>query len=104
MFIFNPKITKMDNIKLEEKLDRIEKLLMGSKKVLTLEEACDYTGISRSYLYKLTSKGEIPHSKPNGKMIFFDIDKLNKWLLKHNRKSKQEIQEEAKKYVLQKKK
>lgn len=90
----------MDNIKLEEKLDRIEKLLIGSKKVLTLEEACDYTGISRSYLYKLTSKGEIPHSKPNGKMIFFDIDRLNKWLLRQHRKSKQEIQDAASKYVL----
>lgn len=36
----------MDQIKLEEKLDRIENLLLGSKKVLTLEEACDYSGIS----------------------------------------------------------
>lgn len=47
----------MDQIKLEEKLDRIENLLLGSKKVLTLEEACDYSGISRSYLYKLTAAG-----------------------------------------------
>tara|TARA_R110000868_G_C10791201_1_gene756311 strand:- start:3 stop:287 length:285 start_codon:yes stop_codon:yes gene_type:complete len=71
----------MDKIKLEEKLDRIEGLLLGAKKVLTMEEACDYTGISRSYLYKLTSRGEIPYSKPNGKLIFFDIERLNNWLL-----------------------
>ncbi len=92
----------MDNINIEEKLDRIESLLLGSKKVLTLEEACDYTGISRSYLYKLTSAGIIPHSKPNGKMIFFDINRLNEWLLRNNRKSKCEIKNEALKYVLKK--
>ncbi|MCK0147619.1 helix-turn-helix domain-containing protein [Arenibacter sp. F26102] len=89
----------MDKIKLEEKLDRIESLLLGSKKVLTMEEACDYTGISRSYLYKLTSRGEIPYSKPNGKMIFFDIDKLNEWLLQNSRKSHDEIASAALQYT-----
>ena len=90
----------MDKIKLEEKLDRIESLLLGSKKVLTMEEACDYTGISRSYLYKLTSRREIPYSKPNGKMIFFDIDKLNEWLLQNSRKSKADIENEALRHTL----
>jgi excisionase family DNA binding protein len=92
----------MDKLKIEEQLDRIESLLLGTKKVLTLEEACDYTGISRSYLYKLTSAGIIPHSKPNGKMIFFDIDRLNEWLLQNKRKSTCEIKNEALNYVLKK--
>ena len=92
----------MDQIKLEEKRDRIENLLLGSKKVLTLEEACDYSGISRSYLYKLTAAGIIPHSKPNGKMIFFDIDLLNEWLLKNSRKSKSEIKKQALDHVFKK--
>ena len=90
----------MDKIKLEEKLDRIENLLLGSKKVLTMEEACDYTGISRSYLYKLTSSGNIPHSKPNGKLIFFEKKKLNNWLLKNSRKSHDEIAGAALKFTL----
>ena len=59
----------MNIIQLDERLERIESLLLAKKKVLTLEEACDYAGISRSYLYKLTSTGAIPHSKPNGKLI-----------------------------------
>lgn len=82
----------MDIITLEERLNRIEKLLLGSKKVLTIEEACDYTSISRSYFYKLISAGIVPHSKPNGKMIFFDIDRLNEWLLSNDRKFKYEIE------------
>ncbi len=75
----------MNTINLDERLERIESLLLAQKKVLTLEEACDYTGISRSYLYKLTSTGAIPHSKPSGKLIYFDIDLLNKWLLDNQR-------------------
>ena len=92
----------MDNIETQEKLNRIESLLLGAKQVLTFEEACDYTGISRSYLYKLTSARIVPHSKPNGKLIFFDINRLNEWLLQNNRKSKVEIKDEALNYVLKK--
>lgn len=94
----------MDNLKIEERLNRIERLIIANKKVLTFDEACDYTGLSRSYLYKLTSSGVIPHSKPNGKVIFFDKEKLNKWLLKNARKSAGEIKEEALSYVIENKK
>ncbi len=93
----------MNEIKIEERLDRIERLIISNKKVLTFNEACDYTGISRSYLYKLTSSGVIPYSKPNGKVIFFDKEKLNKWLLKNARKSADEIEEEALSYNVKKK-
>ncbi|HMB63893.1 MAG TPA: helix-turn-helix domain-containing protein [Eudoraea sp.] len=93
----------MDNLMILERLDRIERLLSFSKEILTFEEACDYTGISRSYLYKLTAASEIPHSKPNGKMIFFERAKLNAWLSRNQRKSKSEIESEALAYSLQNK-
>lgn len=76
----------MDTILILERLDRLEKLLIGNKEVLTFDEASDYTGISRSYLYKLTASGKIPHSKPNGKMLFFEKSKLVEWLLQNSRK------------------
>ena len=75
----------MDNLLILERLDRLEKLLIGSKEVLTFDEASDYTGISRSYLYKLTASGRISHSKPNGKMLFFEKKKLEDWLLQNGR-------------------
>lgn len=89
----------MDNIKLEERLDRIERLLVSNKTVLTFEETCNYTGISRSYLYKLTSSGDIPFSKPNGKIIFFSKEKLDNWLLQNSKKSNRELQNEALSYI-----
>lgn len=93
----------MDNLKLEQRLERIERLLVSNKTVLTFDEACDYTGISRSYLYKLTSAGEIPFSKPNGKIIFFSKEKLDNWLLQNKRKSSSEIEQEALSYSLKNK-
>lgn len=51
------------------------------KRVLTIDEACEYLGYKKSYLYKLTSAGIIPHSKPNGKSIFFSLEKLENWML-----------------------
>jgi len=85
----------MNTILILERLDRLEKLLIGNKEVLTFDEASDYTGISRSYLYKLTASGKIPHSKPNGKMLFFDKKKLVEWLLQNKRQSHQDSKAES---------
>ncbi len=93
----------MDNFLILERLDRLERLLIANKEVLTFEETCDYTGISRSYLYKLTASGNIPHSKPNGKIIFFERRKLNEWLLQNSRKSQSEIDEAALEYTFKNK-
>jgi len=54
---------------------------MFLKKVLTVNEACEYLGYKKSYLYKLTSGGIIPFSKPNGKTIFIEKAKLEEWML-----------------------
>ena len=67
----------MNELKILEQLDRIEKIVCTNKTVLTFDQACDYTGISRSYMYKLTARGEIPFSKPKGNLIFFSREKLD---------------------------
>jgi excisionase family DNA binding protein len=90
----------MNDTKLFEQLDRIEKILNLSKKVLTFEEALLYTGISPSYMYKLTSSSEIPHYKPTGKRIFFYREELEKWLLRNRIKTNEEIEREASSYVI----
>lgn len=50
------------------------------KELWTIEEAAQYLGMSKSYLYKLTSKGAIPHYKPFGKMVYFNRPELEQWL------------------------
>lgn len=67
-----------NEISMEQRLSRIEQLLTGQKNVLTFDEACTFTGISRTYMYKLTSGSRIPHYKPGGKNIYFDRAELER--------------------------
>ncbi len=64
---------------IEANLELIKTLLMGDKKILTLEETCNYTGYTKSYMYKLTSGQQIPHMK-RGKKVFFDKDEIDAWI------------------------
>jgi len=65
---------------LEARLASIESKLTASKDVLTFDEVAAYTGLSKSYLYKLTSARVIPHYKPLGKLCFFNRVEIQDWL------------------------
>ena len=54
----------MDILNIQQSLDRIV-----NKRILSLDEACDLTGISRSFMYKLTAARKIPYCKPNWKKM-----------------------------------
>ena len=58
--------------------------------MLNFSEACAFLGYAKSYVYKLTSGGIIPFSRPNGGKIYFDRDKLEAWLLSNSHQGKHE--------------
>ncbi|MFO8147031.1 MAG: helix-turn-helix domain-containing protein [Gillisia sp.] len=93
----------MDLSEIIKRLDRIEGLVRANKNVLTFDEAVDYTGISRSYMYKLTARGEIPFSKPRGKLIYFSREKLDQWLLSNQHKTSMELKNDALEYTFRRK-
>ncbi len=68
-------------------------------KVLTFEQGCQYLGYAKSYVYKLTSAGILPYSKPNGKSIFFDREKLEAWMLSNSSSSANEKEIQAAVYT-----
>lgn len=78
-----------------ERLERIEKSVLLSKNVLTFDEAVLFTGLAKSYLYKLTASGKIPHYKPSGKLIYFDRAELEQWMLRNPVKTAEEIEQQA---------
>ena len=78
----------------------VSKLSALQKDVLTIEDAATFTGLSRSHIYKLTSAGDIPHYKPNGKYIYFDRKELEAWLLRNRVSTNEEIQGKAETYCL----
>ena len=90
----------MDSIKLDERLSRIEDLLLSQKTVLNFDEVAVYTGLSKSHLYKLTSTGGIPCYKPTGKKIYFDKDEIDEWLLRGKKLSQDEIDDKAEAHLM----
>lgn len=80
-------------------LNRIEEILkFQNAEPISFEEASKYLNVSKSYLYKLTCKNQIPFYKPGGKKIFFEKSELNKWILKGRIKSQSELDELANDY------
>lgn len=91
-----------ENQSVEQRLDTIERLLRGQKSVLTFDEGCEFTGLSKTYMYKLTHRNKIPFFKPHGKNIYFSREELETWLMRNPTKSTQQKEQEAIDYVARK--
>ena len=91
----------MDRMILEQ-LDRIEKFaLLGAKDALTMDDAVAYTGLSKTYLYRLVHLKKIPYYKSvGGKLTYFAKRELNEWLLKHHVQTTEEAEQAAAAYVV----
>lgn len=71
---------------LEQKINEIAQLkerIWTAKEVLTTAEASAFLGLSESYIYKLTSHKQIPHYKPNGKLVYFNRKELCEWAMRN---------------------
>lgn len=77
-------------------------IVICHKEILTLDEAAQYTGIKKSYLYKLTASKAIPHYKPNGKNCFFRRTELEGWLTTNPVATVADINGQAQAYCLKK--
>lgn len=73
-----------------------------TKEVLTSDEAAKYIGISKSYLYKLTMRQQIPFFKPMGKMCYFNRLEIEEWLQSNRVSTTDEIAGKAQTYCMQK--
>lgn len=94
---FNAKLKDFQD-KIIERLTSIKQAtLLQTKDVLTVEDVTLLTGIPKSTIYKMTSKGEIPYHKPSGTggKLYFNKREVNEFLLQHKRESRQEIEDEA---------
>ena len=74
------------------------KIAITQKKVLSTPEAAAYMNCSLSYLYKLTMQGKIPFSRPLGKMMYFNREELESWLLTNRMATADELQDKAQAY------
>ena len=89
---------------LNQRLERIESLLISQKDTMNFKDVVHYTGWKPSYLYKLTSQGKIPCYSPNGKTLFFNRKELDLYLQTNGRAPKLTDQEQAELWVNQNRK
>ncbi|WP_050702075.1 helix-turn-helix domain-containing protein [Dysgonomonas sp. BGC7] len=92
---------------MEKRLEAVEETIkmtgLVTKEVLTFAEAAQFTGLSKSYLYKLTSGQKIPHYKPSGKLCYFNRIELETWLTQNRISTSAEIEEQAQTFCMQNK-
>ncbi len=74
---------------------------MLQTKMLLTREAAEYLKVKTSYLQKMMMKKEIPYTKPNGKLCYFDVADLDKWLQRNRIASNEEIAKQAQIIVIQ---
>jgi excisionase family DNA binding protein len=75
-------------------------IISTQKEVLTSDEAAKYLGVSKSYLYKLTMKRQIPHFKPMGKMCYFNRIELEQWLQSNRIATDEDLSQQANAYCM----
>ena len=85
--------------RIEMRQINIEALLLSQKTVLNFDEVAAYTGLSKSYLYKLSCSGGIPCYKPQGKHIYFNKPEIDQWLLQNRKATTSELDSKAATFV-----
>lgn len=84
----------------KQMLIRSQAAAINTKTVLNADEAAQYMGISIHHLYRLTSKAQIPYSKPSGKLMYFNRQSLDQWLLSNQTSTTNDIEFAATTYCL----
>lgn len=72
--------TKDLNTRLARIESKIDRLRETAEKPYDLAAAAEYLRVSRSFLYKLTSKGRISFYRPGGKTLYFDKADLDDYI------------------------
>ena len=72
---------------------------LDNKEVLTLNEVSNYTGLSKSHIYRLCSTGGIPFYKPFGKVNYFDRIEIISWLKQNRLATNKELESQASTFV-----
>ena len=88
---------------IKQQLARIEaNSLLAAKTILTINDVAILTGLSKSYLYRLTCNNEIPHYKPIGKLLYFDKREIETWFKQNRVQTTAEAEQKAIAYIVEK--
>ena len=83
----------------EERIGALERIFLCQKEIFNFDEAAEYLSMSKSTLYKLTAKKEIPHYKPN-RYVFFEKSELDNWIRAAAVKTNDQLNDQANAYTM----
>ena len=72
------------------------------KNVLSIDDVVMLTGLSKGYIYKLTSGRQMPFYKPNGKLMYFDKKEVEEWMKQNRVETSAETEQRALSYIVRK--
>lgn len=78
--------------------EEVRKVLDEKKDLMKIDEAAEFLGLSKSYLYKKTMTGEIPFYRPLGKVMYFEKSALAEWIRSHPSRTNQDLSAAATQY------
>lgn len=81
-----------------DRIGALENIFLCQKEIFNFDEAAAYLSMSKSTLYKLTSRKEIPHYKPN-RFVFFEKSELDKWIRASVVKTDGQLNDQANTYT-----
>lgn len=63
--------------------EHFKELESKTRETLTIDEAAEYLGISKSYMYRLTAEHELTYHKPLGKQVYIQRTELDKFKMRN---------------------
>ena len=97
---------KKEFLELKKELQELKNLtLLGTKTALNMNDLALLTGLSKSTIYKFVMEKRIPYYKnAGGKLIYFEKNEIEKWLLFKRIPTVEEAEQEAINYCVTTKK
>jgi len=83
----------------DERIGALEGVFLCQKEIFNFDEAAAYLSMSKSTLYKLTAKKEIPHYKPN-RFVFFERSELDNWIRAAAVKTEEQLNDQVNAYTM----
>lgn len=90
----------MEKTTIEQRLDRIEQLLVAQKEVLTVDDVAQILGTTKNNIYRMTHERTIPFYKPQNGKIYFKRTEIEQWQLRNRKASVYETKQQAAKYCV----
>ena len=88
---------------LDEIISRVSQIKEPSLAIpdmLTVEAFAKYIGCRKPTIYGLIHRNALPYYKPTGKRVYFKLTEVNEWLVRHRKKSFDEIERDATDYLM----